>query len=105
LIDDRYEAFYNDLSPSRFLWNNQNSSDGYHLGFVAQDVRSCLENNNLTINDFSALKFEGNLETESGYWTLNKEEFISLNTWQIQKLKARVQELENIVTELKAKLD
>ncbi len=105
LIDDRYEAFYNDLSPSRFLWNNQNSSDGYHLGFVAQDVQSCLENNNLTINDFSALKFEGNLETESGYWTLNKEEFISLNTWQIQKLKARVQELENIVTELKAKLD
>jgi cytochrome oxidase assembly protein ShyY1 len=36
---------------------------------------------------------------------LRYAEFVSLNTWQIQKLKARTAELEVKVTELETKLN
>ena len=38
---------------------------------------------------------------DEGQWYLRRDEFIALNTWQIQKLKARVTELENEIKELK----
>jgi hypothetical protein len=37
-------------------------------------------------------------------WVLRRDEFISLNTWQIQKLKTRVSELETELAEIKEKL-
>jgi hypothetical protein len=37
--------------------------------------------------------------TEKEEWYLRYSEFIALNTWQIQKLKARVAELENVLRE------
>lgn len=34
-------------------------------------------------------------------WILRRDEFVALNTWQIQKLKTRVTELENEIKEIK----
>jgi hypothetical protein len=41
-------------------------------------------------------------ETEQECWFLRRDEFVSLNTWQIQKLKPRVSSLEERVTALEA---
>jgi hypothetical protein len=42
--------------------------------------------------------------TEEKKWYLRRDEFIALNTWQIQKLKTRVSELETELAEIKEKL-
>ena len=47
----------------------------------------------LTTQDFAALCIsdEG---TDNETWRLRYSEFVALNTWQIQKLKQRIAELE-----------
>ena len=35
--------------------------------------------------------------TEDECWHLRKDEFVALNTWEIQKLKKRVAELEALI--------
>jgi hypothetical protein len=37
---------------------------------------------------------------EEEYYSIRHEEFVALNTWQIQKAKARITELEERVAEL-----
>mgnify|MGYP003530533692 FL=1 len=44
--------------------------------------------------------FETGEEETSGY--LRYDEFVALNTWQVQKAKARISEVEERVAELKA---
>jgi hypothetical protein len=49
----------------------------------------------LTNYDFAGLCYDINSTTgEITNWRLRYEEFIALNTWQIQKLKKRITELE-----------
>jgi hypothetical protein len=43
-------------------------------------------------------------ETEAGYYTLRYEEFIALNTWQIQKLKPRVSTLEQTILDYETRI-
>jgi hypothetical protein len=42
--------------------------------------------------------------TEKECWYLRRDEFVALNTWQIQKLKPRVTQLEEELSTLKARL-
>ena len=68
-----------------------------HTGFIAQDVKSVIEENGLTTKDFAAY-----CEWEEGDTTtcgLRYSEFIALCVDQIQKLKARFTELENKLIE------
>ena len=90
-LNDEYEEFYNKLKPSTFKFNKQIEPETYdkiHFGFIAQDILKAQEEENK--NDLAMVSQS---ET-SGRYKLDKEEIIALNTWQIQKLKKRVEELE-----------
>ena len=95
-FDERYNTLFDNLSPIRYKYND-GTSDRYHTGFIAQDVERAIANSNLDTLDFA-----GYVKDEEGVCYLRYEEFISLNTQQIQKAKKRIAELENKVAELEA---
>ena len=96
ILPERYDTFFDKLSPKRYKYNNGNSGR-FHTGFIAQEVVSALESSGLTTNEFAAVMLDHIGETGE-QWYLRRDEFVSLNTWQIQKLKARVAHLEELLT-------
>jgi hypothetical protein len=98
-----YDMFFDNLRPRRYKYNN-GTSDRYHTGFIAQEVVGAVESANLTTQDFAGVMLM-DPNTKDECWYLRRDEFVSLNTWQIQKLKARTAELEAKVAELEAKLN
>ena len=91
-LDDNYSSLFDALKPMKFKYND-GTSNRYHTGFIAQDVYEATVNAGLTTNDFAAY-VEFTNEDDSMQCGLRYSEFVSLNTWQIQKLKKRVEELE-----------
>lgn len=89
---DSYESFFNQLKPVRYKYIN-GSSDRFHTGFIAQEVVAALEQAGLTTQDFAGvmLTHPGDVDEQ---WRLRRDEFVALNTWQIQLLKERVATLE-----------
>ena len=102
-MEDSYDIFFDALSPIKYKYND-GTSDRFHIGYIAQSVDSALETAGLTTQDFAGLVIDNNEETGEQDWYLRYGEFVALNTWQIQKLKARVTELEHIITDLKEKI-
>ena len=93
---DPYEEVFDGLLPCIYKYNN-GTSGRYHTGFIAQNVLESLKNAGLTADDFAAyceVEWPGEEEMIRG---LRYEEFVALNTWQIQKLKARVEALEQMI--------
>jgi hypothetical protein len=86
-FEDCYDNVFDNLKPVKFRYNID--PDRLRMGFIAQDVKKDFETEG--INDFGGV-YVG--EGDDDYYRLLKEDFIALNTWQIQKLKARVEELE-----------
>ena len=100
-IDDyiqEYDTFFDNLRPRRYKYNN-GTSNRYHTGYVAQEVVEAIESAGLTTQDFAGVMLT-NPNTENECWYLRRDEFVALNTWQIQKLKAHVLELENRINKL-----
>lgn len=97
-FSEKYDVFFDNLIPSVFKYN-EGSSDRLHGGFIAQEVGAALEKANLSTQEFAGYVDCRGMELDC--LGLRYEEFISLNTWQIQKLKARVTELENQIALLK----
>ena len=91
-LSKEYEAFFDNLTPRRFRYKD-GTSGRYHTGFVAQEVVSALDSAGLTTKQFAGavLWCPG---TEDECWHLRKDEFVAINTWEIQKLKKRIAELE-----------
>ena len=80
------------LEPCTFRFRDGTSGRS-HAGFIAQDVEAALEELGLTTADFAGLVKSP--REDGGYdYFLRYNEFIPINTWEIQKLKARVAELE-----------
>ena len=96
---DEYDILFNNLIPRTYKFND-GASNRNHIGFIAQEVLEGLENANM---DYNLCGIIGKLDanTDKEHWALRYEEFIALNTWQIQKLKTRVTELENEIKEIK----
>lgn len=96
-LNEDAEIFFDSLSPCSFYYNKQASmgaSNKKHFGFVAQDVIKSMNNSNI-------LDFAGIWNSDiTNFYNLDKQEFIALNTWQIQKAKARITELEKRVSQL-----
>ena len=88
-----YSYFFDSLRPVTYKFNN-GSSDRLHTGFIAQEVEQSLYNTGLSTKDFAGLCIE------EDYYALRYEEFIALNTDQIQKLKKRVSQLEQQLANL-----
>ena len=88
-----YEALFDRLKPVRYKLND-GTSGRYHIGFIAQDVEEELAESGLSTLDFGG--FVKSPADGGGYdYGLRYEEFIALNTTEIQRLKARVAELES----------
>ena len=101
-ISENYSTLFDNLHPVTYKYND-GTSDRLHTGFIAQEVKDALDIANINSKDFAGLVIF-NQGTEDEEWTLRYSEFISLNTWQIQKLKTRVAELEAQLAEIKEKL-
>ena len=89
-----YDKFFDLIKPVSYKFNN-GSSDRLHTGFIAQEIEESLSKVGLSTKDFAGLCIDENS------YSLRYEEFIALNTSQIQKLKSRVSELEKQIKELK----
>ena len=97
-FDEKFELFFDGLQSVHFQYNNLanvGDIDVIHFGFIAQDVVRLLDQ--AGINNFGGV-------WKSEYYKLDTREFIALNTWQIQKAKARIAELEEKTTSLESKL-
>ena len=101
-LSNEYSTFFDNLRPVSFKYYN-GTSGRLHTGFIAQEVLGALRKSNISTQNFAAYVEKPNEDGEITCY-LRYEEFISLNTWQIQKLKARVAELETIVAKLQGNL-
>ena len=99
--DNNYELLFNDLKPVTYQYKNGRQGRT-HQGFIAQDVLLSLEKAQLTLQDFAALCKRS--EEDGGYWGIRYEEFISLNTWQIQLLKPRMTAAEEKISALELEI-
>ena len=108
---EEYENFFLDLKPVAFKFLT-GTSDRYHIGFKAQDVKKSLDSNNLTTQDFAGYaEYPTNknyyLET-LGYDPIKSEiecglgytEFIGLAVHMIQKQHKEIEELKSRIAAL-----
>ena len=104
----KYEQFFDSLRPISGKYKN-GTSGRTHLMFVAQDVRDALTHAGLSSIDFAGYISskpdidDGDLDGDNTdiVRSLRYEEFIPLNTWEIQKLKQAVRQLQLELAELK----
>ena len=101
-LSSKYSTLFDNLHPVTYKYND-GTSGRLHTGFIAQEVDEALQNANIDSKDFAGLViFDRGTEKEE--WTLRYEEFIALNTWQIQRCKKKIVDLENTVAELKTQI-
>ena len=123
-FSDAYDIFYDNLKPKTYKYI-LGSSGRPHSGYVTQEVEEALEIAGLTTNDFAGVNImpincretesdgkngQKDIEDSADNYLLDKgiqeqhnlvyTEFVALNTWQIQKLKNKVKEQEEKITEL-----
>lgn len=94
----KLDGLLDKLEPCTCKFKN-GTSGRTHATFVAQDVETALGELGLTSMDFAGLiksprKDENGKETGEYDYGLRYTEFIPINTWEIQKLKTRVNEME-----------
>ena len=94
-LSEKYSAFFAKLKPRLFKYND-GTSDRLHVGFIAQEVKEAMDAVGLDAKDFAALCIKQNPDG-SEEWSLRYSEFIAMNTMEIQKLKARMEELEKLL--------
>lgn len=100
-LDDRYSAFFDNLNPIRYKYND-GTSDRYHTGFIAQEVKEAIEDASLATSEVAAY-IETQEKTEDDGETVTKcyirySELIALCVNEIQKLKARIDNIEKSVS-------
>lgn len=88
---DKYDAFFDLLKPAAYRYNH-GTSGRYHTGFIAQDVESAISTVGLRSEDFAGFT----KDKETGKYSLRYEEFIPLCVEQIQNLKKRIADLEEL---------
>lgn len=91
-VSDAYGVVFNALRPVLFRYND-GTSGRLHVGFIAQEIDEAREKAGISREDFAAVCIDKN-----GRWGVRYEEIIPLNTMEIQKLKARMDALERMIT-------
>ena len=91
-FDDTYEVLFNNLKPRNYRYVDGNKGR-VHSGFIAQEVSDAVTISGKTIDEIAYVCAFENKEGDV-YYGLRYEELIALNTWQIQKLKERIRQLE-----------
>lgn len=101
-LSSKYSVLFDNLRPVTYKYND-GTSNRLHTGFIAQEVNDALNVSEISTQDFAGLIIDKPNTNEEG-WYLRYEEFVALNTWEIQKLKKKAIDLENTVAELKTQL-
>lgn len=121
LSSDKYDVFFDNLKPREYKYI-LGSSGRPHFGYITQEVEEALTAAGLTTKDFAGVNImpihcreqetdeNGNkydIEDSPDNYLLDKDineqhnlvytEFIALNTMQIQKLKTKVERLEEMI--------
>ena len=102
-----FSEFFDALKPVTFKYND-GKSGRRHIGFIAQDVKDSMEENNISQSDLAiycswmSIDDEGNEVEVCG---LRYGEFIPLAIHEIQALKQKVATLETELKELKGELN
>lgn len=89
-ITEKYLRIFDSLQPASFLYKGK--TPVRHLGFIAQDVEESMNSAGVERADFAVLNIN-----EDGKYGLNYSEFIPM-------LVAKIQQQENRIAELEAKL-
>jgi len=92
-ISDAYNNIFDLLIPVTYKYND-GTSDRLHTGFIAQDVENAVLQSGIDTKNFAAVCYENDENGNKINYKIRYDEFVALNTWQIQKLKKRVAELE-----------
>ena len=92
-LSNSYEIFYDQINPVLYRLNN-GTSNRLHAGFIAQEIEKALNNANISTKDFAGVCIGQDEQKTRG---VRYEEFVPLNIWQIQKLKKRAAEDEQII--------
>lgn len=98
-ISSEYDLVFDQLVPSTFVFN-ENSSGRTHIGLIAQNLKNAIESVGLTTKDCAAY-VEWKREDGSIGCGIRYSELISLNMYEIQKLKKLVKQLKTEIKELK----
>lgn len=101
ILNNKYNTFFDTLQPKRYKYID-GTSNRYHTGFIAQEIVQALEDSGLNTLDFAAVMLEP--DDDGPVWRLRRDEFVALNTWQIQLLKPRVAAIEEKISQLEAEL-
>lgn len=114
---EKYESLYMDLKPTSFKYK-AGTSNRTHIGFIAQEVKESLEDNNLTTTDFagyvesaldvSTYKEDFGEEPPEDFTTelsLRYDEFVALNTYMIQKLYKENEALKDLVLKMQQEIN
>lgn len=94
-VPSAYADLFDHLHPVIFKYN-EGTGGRYHTGFIAQEVAEAVSTAGLTLSDFAAVCAP---YSDDDVWGIRYEEIISLNTWEIQKLKAEVNHLKEMLGE------
>ena len=98
--DASYEILFDHLRPRLYKWK-EGTSGRTHSGYIVQETVEAIKNAGLTTQEFGAVVAFGPQEDEQTEWGMRYTQFISLNTWQIQKLKPRMTAAEKEIASLK----
>ena len=91
-LTNDFDAFFDALKPVRFVYNNDPGKT--HVGYIAQDVEEAAKKN--LVKEYSDVFYKAPSDGLPQY-SLYYNDFIALNTYEIQKLKKRVTELETLL--------
>ena len=95
-IDERFANLMLGLqSISYNMKDNKGIENRKNVGFSAQQVEQLMKQEGITYDEFAALN-----KNEDGIYSLNYSQFIPLNTYMIQHLYKRINELEKRINQL-----
>lgn len=92
---DKHDILFDNLKGVTFKYNN-GDSNRIHFGFIAQPTAEAAEKAGIALDEFAPVcirNISGETQEEQT-WGIRYEEFVALNTDQIQKAKKRISELE-----------
>lgn len=100
--DNQLEMFYKNIKPIEYTFNNDKH---YRYGFGAQQIEKSLLDAGYDIDKYQLVsKGEGYIDKDTkvdDFRSVSYMDFIPLNTYMIQKLMKRVDDLENELKEIK----
>ena len=98
-LEEKYEKFFDLLVPKSYKYLD-GTSQRIHTGFIAQEVIEALLKAKLTEKEFAGVLTLVHTDGRERLY-LRKDEFVALNTQQIQKLKPRMTAAEQEILQLK----